>query len=115
MNIQIFGRKDFDTKKAERFFKERNINFQKINLKEKDMSKGELKSVLESVGDIENLLDEKTKDKDALGLIKYSPDSTKFDKILDNQGVLKVPIVRNGKKATVGVDENTWKKWLEES
>lgn len=115
MNIQIFGRKDFDTKKAERFFKERNIKFQSINLNEKEISKGELKSVLDSVDSVDNLLDPKSKDKDSLALINYSPESTKFEKILENQSVLKVPIVRNGKKATVGVDEKTWKKWIEEA
>lgn len=115
MNIQIFGKKkSFDTKKAERFFKERNIKFYSVDLKEKGLSKGELNSILNSVGSIDELIDENAKDKDALAFIKYSPDETKGEKLLENPQVIKAPIVRNGNKATVGVDEETWKKWLED-
>lgn len=115
MNIQIFGStKSFDTKKAERFFKERNIKVQVINIKEKPMSKGELSSVVNALGDLEKIIDPKAKDKNALALIKYSPDETKFEKLLDNQQLLKLPIVRNKQRATVGVDEKTWTSWIEE-
>ena len=65
MNIQVFGTKKCnDTKKAERFFKERGIKYQFIDMKEKSMSKGELTSVAQAVGGIENLIDENCKDKD---------------------------------------------------
>lgn len=58
MTIQIFGtRKDFDTKKAERFFKERNIPFQFIDMKEKGLSKGEFNSVCQAVGGLDYLID----------------------------------------------------------
>ena len=60
MNIQIFGKsKCFDTKKAERWFKERRIKFQAIDLKKYGMSRGELQSVKSAVG-LEALVDEKT-------------------------------------------------------
>ena len=73
MNIQIFGKsKCFDTKKAERYFKERKIKYQLINMTEKGMSKGEYNSVKQAVGGYENLIDEKAKDKDTLMLIKCS-------------------------------------------
>ncbi len=115
LNVQIFGkRKCFDTKKAERFFKERNINFQSIDILDKGMSKGELQKVAQSVGGIDNLIDEKAKDKDTLAFIKYSPEDTKFEKILENQQVLKTPIVRNKNKATVGIEEKTWEEWINE-
>ena len=66
MNIQIFGtKKSQDTKKAERYFKERGIKFQAVDLKEKGISKGELQSVLSAVGDLEEMLDEKTKEREA--------------------------------------------------
>ena len=72
MNIQIFGtKKCFDTKKAIRYFKERNIKAQFIDLKEKDLSMGELRSIKQAVGGIDNLIDPDAKDKDALALIKY--------------------------------------------
>lgn len=112
MNIQIFGtKKCFDTKKAERYFKERNIKYQFIDLKEKGMSKGEFTSVKQAVGGLEALLDEKCKDKDLLALIKYIAEEDKEEKILENQKVLKTPIVRNAKKATVGYQPEVWKNW----
>lgn len=78
MNIQIFGKsKCFDTKKAERYFKERKIKYQLINMTEKGMSKGEYNSVKQAVGGYENLIDEKAKDKDTLMLIKYLADEAK--------------------------------------
>lgn len=112
MNIQIFGtKKCFDTKKAERYFKERNIKYQFIDLKEKGMSKGEFTSVKQAVGGLEAMLDEKCKDKNLLALIKYIAEEDKEEKILDNQKVLKTPIVRNGKKATIGYQPDIWKNW----
>lgn len=112
MNIQIFGtKKCFDTKKAERYFKERNIKYQFIDLKEKGMSKGEFTSVKQAVGGLETMLDEKCKDKDLLALIQYIAEEDKEEKILENQKVLKTPIVRNGKKATIGYQPEVWKGW----
>ena len=112
MNIQIFGtKKSFDTKKAQRYFKERRIKFQFIDLKEKEMSKGELESVLRAVGGIDAVLDPKAKDKDTLALSTYLVESQKFDKLLENQQVLREPIVRNGRQATVGYAPDIWKGW----
>ena len=72
MNIQIFGtKKSSDTRKAERFFKERGIKFQFVDLKEKAMSKGEFQSVLQAVGGLDAMIDQNCKDKDLLALIKY--------------------------------------------
>lgn len=112
MNIQIFGtKKCFDTKKAERYFKERNVKYQFIDMKEKGMSKGEYNSVKQAVGGLEAMLDEKCKDKDLLALIKYISEEDKDEKVLENQKVLKTPIVRNGKQATVGYKPDVWKEW----
>lgn len=112
MNIQIFGtNKCFDTKKAMRYFKERNIKYQFIDMKEKGLSKGEYNSVKQAVGGIDKMLDEKCKDQDALALVKYIAMEDKDDKILENQIVLKTPIVRNGKQATVGYSPDIWKNW----
>lgn len=112
MNIQIFGtKKCFDTKKAQRFFKERGVKFQFIDLKEKELSKGEFRSVKQAVGGIEAMLDLECKDQDALALVKYIADEDKEEKILATPQVLKTPIVRNGKQATVGYQPDVWKKW----
>ncbi|MCR5632235.1 MAG: arsenate reductase family protein [Eubacterium sp.] len=112
MNIQIFGtKKSADTRKAERFFKERGIKFQFVDLKEKGLSKGEFNSVSQAVGGMDKLIDENAKDKDTLALIKYIAEEDKLEKILENQQVLVQPIVRNGKKATVGYQPDVWKGW----
>ena len=103
MNIQIFGtKKSFDSKKAERFFKERGIKYQFVDMKEKGLSKGEFNSVCQAVGGYEKLIDQECKDKDLLALITYLAEEDKAEKILENQKVIKTPIVRNGKQATVG-------------
>ena len=82
MNIQIFGtKKSFDTKKAQRFFKERRIKFQFVDLAEKGMSKGELTSVMQAVGGIEALVDPDAHDQDTVALITYLAESQKFDKL----------------------------------
>ncbi len=112
MNIQIFGtNKSFDTKKAVRFFKERNIKVQFIDMKEKGLSRGELESVVRAAGGLEALLDENCRDQDALALIKYISDRDKMEKLLENQQVLKLPIVRNGRQATAGCHPEIWKTW----
>ncbi len=108
--IQIFGKaKCFDTKKAQRYFKERNVNFQFIDFKIKGMSAGELKNVISAIGGIENIIDEKSKD---YCMIKYLLDDAKFEKLLDNPMLIKTPIVRCGKKACVGYCPEIWESYL---
>ena len=112
MNIQIFGTKKCnDTKKSERFFKERGIKFQFIDMKEKGMSKGEFTSVAQANGGFENMINWDGKNKDILALIKYIADEDKDEKVLENQQVLKTPMVRNGAQATVGYQPDVWKAW----
>lgn len=114
MNIQIFGTKKCnDTKKAERFFKERGIKYQFVDMKEKGMSKGEFTSVVQANGGLENMIDWNGKDKDTLALIRYISEEDKLGKVLENQKVIKTPIVRNGKKSTVGYQPEVWKTWKE--
>ena len=112
MNIQIFGTKKCnDTKKAERFFKERGIKYQFIDMKEKGMSKGEFTSVAQANGGIENMINWEGKDQDTLALIKYIADEDKLEKILENPSVIKTPVVRNGKQSTLGYQPEVWKGW----
>ena len=112
MIIQIFGtKKSSDTRKAERYFKERGIKIQFVDLKEKGLSKGEFQSVLQAVGSLEAMVDQNCKDKDLLALIKYIAAEDKVQKVLENQVVLRQPIVRNGKQATVGYQPDVWKMW----
>ncbi|NSE03131.1 ArsC family transcriptional regulator [Blautia wexlerae] len=112
MNIQIFGtKKNFDSKKAERYFKERGIKYQFIDMKEKGLSKGEFQSVCQPIGGYDKLIDTDCKDKDLLALITYIAEEDKAEKILENQSIIKVPVVRNGKQATVGYQPEIWKSW----
>ena len=112
MNIQIFGTKKCnDTKKAERFFKERGIKYQFIDMNEKGMSKGEFNSVARANGGVENMINWNAKDKDLLAVIKYIADEDKLEKVLENPQVIKTPVVRNGKQSTLGYQPDIWKGW----
>ena len=112
MNIQIFGtKKCSDTRKAERFFKERGIKFQFVDMKEKGMSKGEFNSVAQVNGGIDNMIDQNSKDKDTLLMLQYIAEEDKLEKILENPQVIKTPVVRNGKQSTLGYQPEVWKKW----
>lgn len=112
MNIQIFGTKKCnDTKKAERYFKERGIKYQFIDMKEKGMSKGEFTSVAQLNGGMENMINWESKERDTLALIKYIAAEDKLAKILENPQVIKTPIVRNGKHSTIGYRPEVWKGW----
>ena len=83
MNIQIFGsKKDNDTKKAQRFFKERGIRFQYIDLRERTLSNGEFRSGAAVNGGLEGMINKECKDRDALALVTYIAEEDKLDKIL---------------------------------
>ena len=112
MNIQIFGKsKCFDTKKAERYFKERRIQYQMIDLMRFGMSGKEFDSVLRGVGGIDNLIDWDSKSQEVTNM-KYMDDKrAKEDKIFDAPELMKTPIVRNGKQATVGYCPEIWATW----
>lgn len=111
MNIQIFGiLKCFDTKKAQRYFKERNIKFQFVDLKEKVLSKGELDSVEAAVG-LGELINKESKDFERLNLHKIGSSTIKKEILLKNPQLYNTPIVRNGRKATVGYKPEVWEAW----
>ncbi|GEP66613.1 MULTISPECIES: arsenate reductase family protein [Clostridium] len=113
MNIQIFGtKKCFDTKKAERFFKERNIKFQFIDLNEKPMSKGEFNNIIKAVS-INELINTKAKEYVKLNFNNIRSAEIKAELLLKNQKVINTPIVRNGKEATVGYKAEEWNRWIE--
>ena len=112
MNIQIFGKsKCFDTKKAERWFKERRIKYQSIDLIRFGIAGKEFDSVLRAVGGIDKLIDWDSKDPQ-ITLMRYMDDRTaKEDKVFDDPKLMKTPIVRNGKQATVGYHPEIWETW----
>lgn len=116
--IQIFGTtKNFDTKKAQMWFKERRISFQFVDLKEKEMSRGEFESVVDSLARtagskadaLELLADKKSKD---YASFAYLDDADKEEKLFENQFLLKLPVCRNGKNAaTCGLEVKIWESW----
>jgi len=109
INIQIFGKsKCFDTKKAERYFKERRIKFQRIDLIGVGMSRGEFESVKAAVG-MSALINSSAPGVEILTYLAYDKD--REDKLFENPELMKTPIVRNGKKATAGYCPDIWKSW----
>ena len=112
MNIQIFGTKKCnETKKAERFFKERGIKYQFVDMKKNGMSKGEFNSVAQANGGLDHMINWEGKDQNLLALIKYIANEDKLEKVLENPQVIKTPVVRNGKQSTLGYQPDVWKKW----
>ena len=115
MNIQIFGTKKCnDTKKAQRFFKERRINFQFIDLKEKTLSNGELQNVKKAIG-LEYLINKSSKDYKKLKMDKIRGAQIREEILLNNPSLYVTPIVRNGKEATVGNKPEIWDQWIKDN
>lgn len=109
--IQIFGtKKCADTRKAERFFKERGIKVQSVDLREKGISPGELRNIARSVP-MEELIDTEGKEYERLNL-KYIRHNIE-EKLLEYPLLLRTPVVRLGNQATVGYDPETWKRLAE--
>ena len=115
MNIQIFGTaKSFDTKKAQRWFQERRIKFQFVDLKRYGLSPKEFDAVLRAVGGADRLADYDSRD-EQIHLLRYlGSEEQKADKLFEQQQLLRQPIVRNGRQATVGYCPDDWSRWLEE-
>ena len=109
MNIQIFGKaKCFETKKAERYFKERRIKYQFIDILKYGISRGELRSVVQA-GGLDAVIDKNDED---YPLIQYlASNEAKFEKLLEDPFLIVTPIVRNGKQATAGYCPEIWKNW----
>ena len=110
MNIQIFGSpKCFETKKAQRWFKERRIKFQYVDLPSKGLSPREYQSVKSKVG-FENLVNTKCRAYEDLYMAYITP-AAREEKLLENPVLFRTPIVRNGREATVGYRPEVWAAW----
>lgn len=111
MNIQIFGKsKSFDTKKAERWFKERRIKYQYIDLVSKGVSPGEYRSIRAAVGSFDALVDKDCRAYEALYMAYITPQAAE-EKLLEYPELFAAPIVRNGKQTTVGYCPEIWQTW----
>jgi len=112
VNIQIFGKaKCFDTKKAERYFRERGIKYQAVDISKHGLSRGEYQSVKAAVGGMADLIDEGSKEYENLGIKYLASDDDTEDRLLENPAMFKTPIVRDGKRATVGFRPEVWGGW----
>ncbi|WP_114298604.1 arsenate reductase family protein [Anaerobacterium chartisolvens] len=111
MNIQIFGvKKCFDTQKAERYFKERKIKYQYVDLERYGLSKGEFESVKRAVG-LKELINIGAKEYKALGMQNLGTGNVAEEVLFKNPKLLKTPIVRNGRQAAVGFKPEVWGEW----
>ena len=110
MNIQIFGAKGFETQKAERYFKERKISYQSIDLYKYGLSKGEFDSVKAAVG-IKDLINVNSKDYEKLNMQQLGVGKVAEEVLFKNPKLFNLPIVRNGRKATVGYKPESWEEW----
>jgi arsenate reductase-like glutaredoxin family protein len=117
VKIQIFGTKKCqDSRKAERFFKERGVRFQAIDLGSKGMSAGELRSVAARVGGADQLIDRAGKRYLDRGLKYAAPTGPRIEQLLaEDPLLLRTPVVRDGGRATVGFCPEVWQSWLDEN
>jgi arsenate reductase (glutaredoxin) len=114
LNVQVWGQpKCQETRKTERFFKERGVKFQPIDLTRKGPSPGELQSIASRVGGFSALVDKGGARYVAKGLKYAEPTGDRLEKLLlEDPLLLRTPVVRNGKEATVGYCPEVWAAWI---
>ena len=114
MGLQVFGKaKCFETKKVQRYFKERGIKFQMIDIAKFGISDGEYKSIKAAVGGMDVLIDEKSKEYEQFHIKYLAKREDVEERLLENPGMFKTPIVRMGKKAIIGYNPEEWAGWLQ--
>ena len=112
MNIQIYGKaKCFDTQKAQRYFKERGIKFQFIDVPRYGIRPGELRTLKAALGGLEALIDPRARDYDRSFIAYLASEEAKEEKLAEYPGLFRTPIVRNGRQATVGYCPDVWEGW----
>ena len=114
MGLQIYAGKGFDTQKAERFFKERRISYQRVDVLKYGIGKRELESVAAAVG-LDNLADKNSKAYRESVIAYTQSRDTSLSGLMEKPALLRLPIVRNGKLATVGYSPDVWDKWITEN
>lgn len=114
MNIQIYaGKRNFDTQKAERFFKERRIPYQLLDLKKHKLGQRELALFARRLG-AQALVDRQSPEVLSHPVAHTDDDAYILECLLENPRFLRTPIVRNGEQVTLGADEQTWSGWLKQ-
>ena len=111
MNIQIYcGKKNLDAQKAERYFKERRIPFQALDLKKHKLGEREIRMMISAIG-IEKLIDRDDKKVKEHPACYYDREDLLIPAIQENPWLIRVPIVRNGNKMTIGYQPDVWAQW----
>ena len=111
MNIQIYCvKKNFDAQKAERYFKERRIPFQALDLKKHKLGEREIRLMISAIG-IEKLIDREDKKVKEHPACYYDREELPIPAIQENPWLLRLPIVRNGNKMTLGYQPDVWAQW----
>ena len=111
MNIQIYcGKKNFDAQKAERYFKERRIAFQALDLKKHRLGEREIRLMLSTIG-ADQLIDRDDKKVKEHPACYYDREELLIPAIMENPWLLKLPIVRNGNRMTTGYHPEVWETW----
>lgn len=109
--IQLYAGKGFDTQKAERYFKERRIPYQRVDVLRFGMGRRELESVRAAVG-LQAMIDREGK-AFRESPFRFSDDETLlFAHLCERPQLLRLPIVRDGRRATVGYCPDVWESWL---
>jgi arsenate reductase-like glutaredoxin family protein len=117
VNVQLFGtKKCAESRKAERFFKERGVALHVVDLGAKGMSPGELRNVASRVGGMEALIDRDGKRYVERGLKYAAPTGPRIEQMLaDDPLLLRTPIVRSEGRATVGYAPEVWQRWIDDA
>ncbi|MBR1586124.1 MAG: ArsC family transcriptional regulator [Clostridia bacterium] len=113
MNIIIYTlKKNFDTQKAERFFKERRVPYQLVDLKKHRLGQKELSLFARRLGAYQ-LVDRKNPAALSHPVAHTDDEGYILTCLLENPGFLRTPIVRNGEQVTLGADESAWSAWIQ--
>ncbi len=112
-NIQIYYvKRSFDVQKAERYFKERRVPFQPVDMRRHAPGRRELELFARAAGGVGALLD-RSSPKVLSHYAAYMHDEQALiDELMEDPSLMRAPIVRNGQKVTIGVDEAVWAGWL---
>jgi arsenate reductase (glutaredoxin) len=114
MEVQIFGTaKCADTRKAQRFWKERRAKIHFVDLRQRAASPGELRRFQQRFG-VEALLDREARQFRDRGLhVAHLSDERIFDLLVDDPALLRTPLVRSGNRISIGLAEDEWKRWID--
>ena len=111
MNIQIYcGKKNFDAQKAERYFKERRIPIQALDLKKHRLGEREIRLMISAIG-MEKLIDREDRKVREHPACYYDREELLIPAIQENPWLLRLPIVRNGNRMTSGYRPDIWEQW----